>query len=90
MKLIFERGPVIPNVESLAADAGICIVTFSTPTAAAVAHLATGWPFFSDDRSLAVVEEGGSIVIRPPQDTGAGERSFNSWRVAEERIPVTQ
>lgn len=90
MKLIFHRGPVIPNIESLVIEEGQYTVTFISATAAAIAHLATGWRYFSDDRTLDIVCEGNGFVINPPKDPSVRPRVCTGWSLAEDRMPRLQ
>ena len=88
MKIVLNSGPIIPHVESIAADNGLFTVTFFTSTAAAIAHLATGWPYAADNRTLEAISENHALELRPPKDPDAPTQTVTTWIVAEDDAPA--
>lgn len=88
MKIVLHSGPIIPHVQSIAADNGVFTVTFFTPTTAAIAHLATGWPYAGDNRTLQTTSENHALELRPPKDPHAPAQTITAWIVAEDDAPA--
>jgi hypothetical protein len=88
MKLVLHNGPIIPRVQSVSLDTDALAITFLTPTAASIAHLVTGWPFTTDDRTLLAALH--PLVIHPPQDPAASRRSIAGWTLVDDSAPAVQ
>lgn len=88
MKLIIDHGPILPHVSSLHSENGLLIISFFTPVAATVAHLATGWPFH-DDRALSVTGNAETLTIHPANDPSTSATQHLSWTLADDTAPLT-
>lgn len=89
MKLIIENGPILRHVTELHSVSGLLTISFFTPHAATIAHLATGWPFHGD-RALEINGTAASIIFHPLNDLAPEPTQHDSWALAEDDAPVPQ
>lgn len=89
MKLIIENGPILQHVTELHFASGLLMISFFTPHAATIAHLATGWPFHGD-RALEINGTAASIILHPLNDLAPEPTQHDSWALAEDDAPIPQ